>query len=57
MKRIAARKEPTPITERMSPFMRKLAERRQSQDRFLAVTDQTGYIRGAFVPSGSGEGA
>ena len=41
LNRIDARKEqrdePIQITERMSPFMRKLAEKRQSRDRFLAV--------------------
>lgn len=37
--RIQARKpEPTPITERMSPFLRRMAEKR------LPVADQTGRI-------------
>ena len=45
--RIAARRpmpEPTPITERMSPFMRRLAERR------LPTKDLT---NGAWTPAGS----
>lgn len=48
--RIEARrpKEPTPITERMSPFMRRLAEKR------LPVKDLT---NGAWTPQGSGDAA
>lgn len=52
--RIAARKEltkPEPITERMSPFMRRLAEKR------LPVQDNTAtiYVNGAWTrPDESG---
>lgn len=53
--RIQARREdrrvvdqPTPITERMSPFLRRL------RDRQLAVKD---FTRGSYVPDGSGDAA
>ena len=52
LSRIEARRpKPQPITERMSPFMRRLAEKN------LPVTDKTGYMLGSFVPSGSERGA
>ena len=51
LERIEARKQPVQITERMSPFMRRLAERN------LPVTDKTGWVNGAATPSGSGGAA
>jgi hypothetical protein len=42
---------PTPITERMSPFMRRLAEKR------LPVADKTVYVNGAWTPGASDKGA
>ena len=46
--RIRDRDEPTPIVERMSPFMRRLREKN------LPVQDNTAsvYSDGAFVPRG-----
>jgi hypothetical protein len=35
--------QPTPITERMSPFMRRLREKN------LPVQDRTAYVNGSFV--------
>lgn len=51
--RIHGKPEPTPITERMSPFMRRLAEKR------LPVADKTGtvYVNGAWTPGASDKGA
>ena len=49
--RIAARRpqpEPTPIEGRMSPFMRRIAEKR------LAVKD---FTNGSWTPAGSDVGA
>lgn len=52
LERIEARKpQPIQITERMSPFMRRLAEKN------LPVTDKTGWVNGAATPSGSGGAA
>ena len=42
---------PMAITERMSPFMRRLAEKN------LPVADKSSFIRGAFVPNGDGGAA
>lgn len=49
LERIEARKprtEPIPLNERMSPFMRRLAEKR------LPIKDQTGYIHDGCGPDG-----
>lgn len=53
LERIEARKPQAPvqITERMSPFMRRLAEKN------LPVSDKTGWVNGAATPSGSGGAA
>ena len=53
--RINAR-NPVQITERMSPFLRRITEARLRQDR-SAIKDMTGYVEGAFVPAGSERGA
>lgn len=42
---------PIPITERMSEFSKRLAEKR------LPVGDRTSYTLGAFVPADSERGA
>jgi hypothetical protein len=46
--RIRERQEPTPITERMSPFMRRLREKNlPTQDSTASI-----YSDGVFVPRG-----
>lgn len=42
---------PMAITDRMSPFMRKLAAKN------LPVADKSTFVRGAFVPDGDGGAA